>query len=180
MKMLVAIIPFIAFVLIDRLAGSMAGVIGGAAVSLLLLVQSSANGRRPTILATGSAVLFCGLLIGLLDKQPSESIIAVRFIVSSGLLLILLASMAAGAPLPMQERRNPVLLEALDSTRLVRTSYAISSAWALAFAIVACSEFALLLFPVPREAEFVAVTLAMIGACSFTAFILQSARVPRD
>ena len=180
MKMLLSVLPFFAFALIDRLGGSMAGVIGGAVVSVLLLVRSSARGQRPAILEIGSAVLFCGLLVGMLDKQPADSIIAVRFIVSSGLLLILLGSMAFGAPLPVQERRNQVLSEAPDSTRLIRASYAISSVWALAFAIVACAEFALLFFSLPRETEIVAVSAAMIGAGSFTALNLRGARVPGD
>ncbi len=95
MGILLAFAPFIAFVFINRVAGSLWGLIAGVIVSLILLSRDwLAAGRSLKILDIGTALLFGVLVLYSLLAKPTWSVIAVRLRVDTGLLLILLASMA--------------------------------------------------------------------------------------
>jgi len=88
--MLLAFAPFIAFAAIDRLVGPAEGMFAGFAVSAALLVRDWSQGRRAKVLEIGTAALFGVLGCYALLADPAWSLMGVRLVVDSGLLLIVL------------------------------------------------------------------------------------------
>lgn len=114
-------------------------------------------------------MLFAGLALYTVWGGTTWSVIGVRLCVDTGLFLIVLISMAAGRPFTLQYARERVALEFWDRPEFVRTNYVITGVWALAFAVMAVAELALLYVPgfSPR-AGIMAVILALVGAVKFT------------
>ncbi|MFO1047161.1 MAG: hypothetical protein U1E52_04595 [Geminicoccaceae bacterium] len=169
MGMLLAFAPFIAFAVVERLAGSTAGLIAGALVATCLLLRDLIKGSTPKVLEVGTAILFAGLALYALLIRPAWSVIGVRLVVDAGLLLIVLGSMALRRPFTMQYAREQVAPELWDSAEFVRTNYVITSVWGLAFAVMVAAELALLTVPgMPPRLGIAAIILALVGAVRFT------------
>ena len=97
-----------------------------------------------------------------------------RLLFFGGLLLVVLASMAAGRPFTLQYARDQVAPEFWDQPEFIRTNYVITGAWALAFAVMVLAELALLYMPgLPPHAGVVAIILALVGAVKFTGWYPQ-------
>jgi hypothetical protein len=171
-----AFAPFIAFAVVDRLIGSTEGLLAGAAVSLALLVRDRTSGAREIkILDAGTAVLFCGLACFAVMAKPDWSIVAVRLVVDTGLLLIVLLSLAIGKPFTLQYAREQVSPEFWNTREFYRTNVVISSAWALAFAVMVVAELILLYQPdVPRRVGVIAIVVALVAAVKFTSWYPES------
>lgn len=178
MGMLLAFAPFIAFAVIDRLVGSTAGLLAGAAVSTILLVRDVMSpARLIKILDVGTFVLFCGLALYAYLLQPDWSIIAVRLFVDTGLLLIVLVSLAVRKPFTLQYAREQVSAELWDTPEFYRTNVVISAAWALAFGVMVVAELVLLYQPdISHRAGVIAIVLALVGAVKFTSWYPESRR----
>ena len=170
MSILLAFTPFIVFALIDRLVGSTEGLIAGALVSAALLARDwMTSGRTPKLLEIGTMLLFGGLTLYAVLEEPTWSVIGVRLCVDSGLLLIVLVSMAVGRPFTLQYAREQVAREFWDSSEFLHTNYVITAVWALAFLVMVMAEFALLYVPsLPRRIGIIAIVLALVGAVKFT------------
>ena len=170
MGILLAFAPFIAFALVDRLAGSTEGLVVGALVSIVLIVRDvMAAGRSPKILEIGTAILFCALALYAIVGAPTWSVIGVRLRVDAGLLAIVLISMAIGRPFTLQYAREQVAAEYHDRPEFLRTNYVITGVWALAFAVMVVAELVLLYLPdVPRHWGILAIVGALVGAVKFT------------
>jgi hypothetical protein len=170
MNILLAFIPFIIFAVLDRLLGPTQGLIGGAAASVALLARDWVRpGRVVKILEVGTTVLFGALALYAVFAHPSWSIIAVRLAVDAGLLVIVLLSMAMGKPFTLQYAREKVAKEHWDSPAFLRTNYVITSAWALAFAVMVLAELALLYRPsLSPRIGMIAIVLALVAAVKFT------------
>jgi hypothetical protein len=169
MGILLAFAPFIAFAVVDRLAGSTEGLVAGAVVSTGLLLRDLIRGRAAKVLEIGTAILFGGLALYALLSQPAWSVIGVRLVVDAGLLLIVLASMAMRRPFTLQYAREQVAPELWDAPEFVHTNYVITAVWALAFAVMVAAELALLTVPgMPPRIGIAAIVLALIGAVKFT------------
>lgn len=109
--------------------------------------------------------------------RPAWSVIGVRLCVDAGLLLVVLASIAAGRPFTLQYAREQVAPELWDRPEFIRTNYAISAAWALAFAVMVAAEAALLTVPgLPTRIGVAAIVLALVGAFKFTGWYPQHRR----
>jgi hypothetical protein len=175
---LLAFAPFLAFAIIDRVAGSVEGLIAGAVVALCLLVRDwMTPGRTPKILEVGTAILFGALALYALLAAPTWSVIGVRLCVDVGLLAIVLVSIAVGRPFTLQYARERVP-EALWSTPAFRrVNYVITAAWALAFAVMVAAELCLLYVPgFPQRAGIIAIVVALIAAVKFTGWYPEHAR----
>ena len=170
MGILIAFAPFIIFAGIDRLIGSTEGLIAGALVSAVLLGRDWLTpGRSPKVLEIGTFVLFGLLALVAVVFNPAWSIIGVRLCVDSGLLLVVLFSIAVGRPFTLQYAREQVAPELWNSPVFVRTNYVITGAWALAFVIMVIAELVLLYMPdVPPRFGIIATILALVGAIKFT------------
>jgi hypothetical protein len=170
MGILLAFAPFIVFAVVDRVATPSAGLIASALVSAALLLRDIVTpGRAPKILEIGTFVLFGGLALYAIFGGASLSVIGVRLLLDSGLLLIVLGSMAVRQPFTLQYAREQVAPELWESPTFIRTNYIITGVWALAFAVMVIAELALLYVPdLPPRAGIIAIVIALIGAVKFT------------
>jgi hypothetical protein len=170
MGILLAFAPFIVFAIVERVAGSLEGLIAATLVSIALLVRDwMSPSRSPKILEIGTAILFGGLALYTIVAKPSWSVIAVRLCVDGGLLLIVLISMALRRPFTLQYAREQVAPEFWDSPSFVRTNYVITAVWALAFVMMVLAELALLFVPsLPPRIGILAIVAALVGAMKFT------------
>ena len=152
MGMLLAFAPFIAFAVVDRLAGSVEGLCAGFAVSALMLIRDQfSRERSPKILEIGTAILFGALALYTLFGDPAWSIIGVRLVVDAGLLLIVLISIAIRRPFTLQYAREQVSQDLWTSEEFVRTNYVITAVWALAFVALVAADLVLINMPdLPR------------------------------
>jgi predicted membrane-bound dolichyl-phosphate-mannose-protein mannosyltransferase len=178
MGILLAFAPFIVFAIVDRAAGALAGLIAGAIVALILLVRDwLVVGRSVKILDIGTAFLFAGLVLYSLLAKPTWSVIAVRLCVDTGLLLIVLVSMAVGRPFTVQYAREQVKPEFWNSSEFRRTNYLITGVWALAFAVMVATELILLYAPgLPPRIGIIVIILALVGAVKFTGWYPEHVR----
>lgn len=173
MGILLAFSPFIAFVIIERIIGVPAGLAAGAAVAAILIVRDRIKGGREIkILEAGTFILFGGLAAYAYSAQEVPwSIAAVRLRVDSGLLLIVLASIALRRPFTLQYARDQVSSDLWESREFVRTNYVIAAVWALAFAIMVVADIMLVYLPdLPHAIAIVVTVLALYAAAKFTAW----------
>src|ERR1700733_15458525 len=178
MGILLAFAPFIVFALVDRIASPTAGLIAGALVSAALLLRDILTpGRAPKILEVGTVVLFGGLALYAVFGVAALSVIGVRLLVDSGLLLIVLGSIAVRQPFTLQYAREQIAPELWDNPKFIRTNYIITGVWALAFAVMVVAELALLYVPgLPRRVGVIAIVVALIGAVKFTGWYPERVR----
>ena len=178
MGILLAFAPFLVFAVVDRMAGPLAGLIAGALVALVLLARDWLGaGRSVKILDIGTTLLFAGLVLYSFLAQPTWSVIAVRLCVDTGLLLIVLASLAVGRPFTMQYAREQVQPELWNSSEFRRTNYLITGVWALAFAVMVVAELILLYAPgLPPRVGIIVIILALVGAVKFTGWYPEHVR----
>jgi hypothetical protein len=158
------------FALVDRIASPSAGLIAGALVSAALLLRDIVtSGRATKILEVGTFVLFGGLALYAMFGGAALSVIGVRLLVDSGLLLIVLGSIAVRKPFTLQYAREQVAPELWESPTFIHTNYVITGVWALAFVVMVIAELALLYVPdLPPRAGVIAIVIALVGAVKFT------------
>jgi FtsH-binding integral membrane protein len=170
MGILLAFAPFIGFAVIDSLLGSTEGLIVGFAISAALLARDwlSPN-RSPKVLEIGTAVLFGGLALYALLRRPDWSLMGVRLAVDSGLLLIVLVTIAIRQPFTLQYAREQVPQEMWASPEFTRTNYVITAVWALAFMALVAADLLLVYVPeLPPRFGIIVTILALVGAIKFT------------
>jgi hypothetical protein len=178
MGLLLAFLPFIVFAIVDRFVGPTEALLLAALVSFILLLRDwFILGKAPKILDIGTATLFSGLALYALLGGPMGSIFAVRLAVDTGLLAVVLISIAIRRPFTLQYAREQVARELWDSPTFVRTNYVITSVWALAFAVMAAADALLLYAPdVPAKVGIVATIVALVGAIRFTGWYPERVR----
>lgn len=184
MGILLAFAPFLTFAIVDRFAGPLEGLIAGVLIALLLLARDwLPAGRSVKVLDIGTTLLFVGLVLYSFLAKPTWSVIGVRPCVDTGLLVIVLASMAIGRPFTMQYAREQVEPELWNSPEFRRTNYIITGVWALAFAVMMSAEIVLLYVPgISPRAGIIVIILALVGAVKFTGWYPEHAKIhtPRN
>lgn len=169
MNILVSFIPFIVFALFDRLVGPFEGLLLATAVSIALVVRERIAGRTPKILEVGSVILFGALTLYVFFAGDNLPLMAVRLLVDSGLLAIVLVSIAIGTPFTIQYAREKVPEQYWQSPRFRKTNLVITWVWALAFAITVAADAVLLFAPqVPPQFGTIVIILSLVAAFKFT------------
>lgn len=178
MSLLLAFLPFLVFAVIDRFVGPTEALLLAALVSFVLLLRDwFILGKMPKILDIGTTILFSGLALYAVLGGPMGSVLAVRLAVDAGLLAIVLISIVIRRPFTLQYAREQVERELWDSPVFIRTNYAITSVWALAFAVMVAADVVLLYAPdVPTMVGIVATVAALAGAIRFTGWYPQRVR----
>jgi hypothetical protein len=124
MGILLAFAPFLAFAIVDRLMGSVDGLVAGAVISAALLVRDWLRpNAAPKILEIGTFILFAALALYAALGAPEWSIMDVRLRVDGGLLLIVLVTMLIGKPFTLQYAREQVDRGLWTTPAFVRTNY---------------------------------------------------------
>ena len=172
MGILLAFAPFIVFAVLDRFTGPLWSLAAGTAVSAVLLLRDVLRpGRQPKLLEIGTFLLFGGLTVYMLLRGSSLSVIGVRVCVDSGLLLIVLMSMALRRPFSLQYAKEEVPVQYWNTPEFLRTNDVISGVWAVAFALMVLAELALLYAPqIPHRAGVIIIIVALVGAVKFTSW----------
>lgn len=178
MNILLAFAPFIAFAVVDRLAGSVEGLLAGAAVSGALIARDWFGHRRsPKMLELGTLVLFCTLAAYAILGTPAWSIMDVRLRVDAGLLLIVLVSLIVRRPFTLQYAREQVAPGLWSSPEFRRTNDVITGVWALAFLVLVLADLLLIYRPdIPPRFGIIATVLALVGAAKFTGWYPERKR----
>lgn len=182
MSILLSFAPFIAFALVDRFVGSLAGLVAGAAAAgLLVLHEVLVRRRAPKLLEVGTLLLFAGLAAYAALAAPDWSVLGVRLRVDAGLLLVILFTLAIGRPFTLQYAREQVAPEFWSDPRFLQTNVVISAVWALAFAVLVLADLVMMFWQqVPLRAGIVATVLALVGAARFTAWYPKRATAAAD
>jgi hypothetical protein len=180
MGMLLAFAPFVVFVTLEHAIGPAFSLAAGTMMSALLLLRDLLRPeRQPKFLEIGTFLLFGGLTLFMAASGIEASVLGVRVCVDSGLLLIVLLSLAMGHPFTLQYAREKVHPSFWHSPHFLRTNYIISGAWALAFLVMVSIEWAMLLVPaLPHRLGIVVIVLALLGALRFTRWYPARLRLP--
>jgi hypothetical protein len=178
MGILLAFAPFIEFVVLDELLGSIEGLLAGIIMSAGLLIRDwMSEDREPKIIEIGTAIFFCGLAIQALLLDPAWSIDGVRLRVDSGLLIMILVTLAIRQPFTLQYAREQVATEFWEGPEFIRTNYVVAAVWALAFSVVVIVELILLYWPeVPPRVGILVTIAALVGAVKFTSWYPERRR----
>jgi len=173
MNILLAFAPFIVFVIIERAVGVLEGLAAGAIVSAGLVLRDWISPeRRVKLMETGTFVLFSGLtLYAPMVDGESWTISEARLRVDTGLLFIILLTLALRRPFTLAYAREKEPEYVWKARSFARMKYAIAAAWALAFAVMAATDALLVYRPQLPQGIAIAVTLAALaGAMKFTAW----------
>jgi hypothetical protein len=169
MGVLLGFLPFLTFAVLSVLQGAALGLIAGGAVSAGLMIRALISGVTPKILEAGTFLLFAVLALYVVVAGQELSVIAVRLCVDVGLLAIILISMAVRRPFTLQYAREQVAPEHRTSERFIRTNYAITAGWAVAFLVMVGAESMMLAAPqLPRQWGTIAIAAALLGGMWFT------------
>jgi hypothetical protein len=163
MGILVAFSPFLVFALVDRLFGSTEGLIAGAVTSGALLLRDWISRHRSLkILEVGTLCLFSVLSLYALLASPTWSIVGVRLCVDTGLLMIVLISIAVRRPFTVQYAREQVSQELWNTPQFIHINYAITTVWAAAFLVMVITDLIMLYLPAVPLSVGVLVTIAAL------------------
>jgi hypothetical protein len=182
MNVLLAFSPFIAFAVVDRLAGPTVGLIAGAVVSAALIARDYFRpGGSAKVLEIGTVVLFAALAIYAVAAGPDWSILGVRLCVDAGLLAIVVVSIIIGQPFTLQYVRDQVAKEHWERPEFVRTNYVITAAWAAAFGILVLADIVMLYVPdISLRFGVILSILALVAAYKFTVWHPERVRSRLD
>lgn len=166
MNILLAFAPFIMFVIIERTVGVLEGLAAGAVLSAGLVLRDWLQPeRRAKLLETGTFLLFVGLtLYAPMVDGESWTISETRLRVDTGLLFIVLLTMALRRPFALAYAREKEPEYVWKNARFVRMHYVITTAWALAFAAMVAADLLLAFQPRLPQVISVAVTIAALAA----------------
>ncbi len=172
MGILLAFAPFFVFVVVERLLGITAGLVGATITSGGLLVRNAVGGKKTMkVLEVGTVLLFGGLAAYTLIVNAAWSVPAVRLCVDAGLLLVVLVSIAVRQPFTLQYAREQVSRELWNRPEFVRTNYLITAVWAAAFALMVAADLMMLYVPsLPTFVAIIVTVLAIWGAARFTSW----------
>jgi hypothetical protein len=179
MGMLMAFAPFMTFVVVERIAGTVPALLSAAIVSAGMLVRDWIVRRAtPKVLETGTAILFVGLAIIALTTQANWSIPAVRLRVDAGLLLVVLISIIIRKPFTIQYAQEHAAPEVWRKPEFVRVNYVISAVWAAAFVVMVAADLVMVYVPsVPASISVLVTIVALYAAIKFSSRYPESLRV---
>jgi hypothetical protein len=176
MNLLLGFAPFLAFALLSHTVGSLPGLLAAALVSAMLVLREVARGREPKLLELGTLLLFGGLSIYTLVAAPAWSIMGVRLVVDTGLLLIVLGSLLIDKPFTIQYAKEDVPQELWNTPAFLATDRTITGVWAVVFVLLIVADILLLDAPqVPHRVGILLTIAALVGGVKFTQRIADSA-----
>lgn len=180
MNLLWGFAPFFAFVIVERLAGIMPGLLAACAVSVLITLRDAIRGGwHPKWLEIGTLLLFGGLAAyGLVSPIENWTIAQVRLCIDTGLLLIVLTSLAVGHPFTLPYARESTPREIWNTPRFLHVNKVICIAWAIAFAVMVAADLLLVYAPqLPHVIAIGVTVVALFAAAKFTTQYPQRAKV---
>lgn len=153
--------PFILFAILMRLSVDLALWVAFA-VAFTIGIRAFLETQLLRMLDMGSVALFALLALYRGFVDPGLSAAAVRVIVDSGLLAVVMLSLALQHPFTIQYAHD-VTQDDWDSPEFLRANYVLSTVWALALAVTTAADAA-----IPMTEAVAAGLLAFAGALAFT------------
>ncbi|MEG2803657.1 hypothetical protein [Stenotrophomonas sp.] len=177
MNILIGLLPFILFALVERLAGIPAGLCAGALSALALCLRDWTGPRRHSglielvsLLLFGSLAVYAGLY------SPHWTVMGVRIVVDAILLLVMLASMLIGRPFTLGYAKADADPADWLSPRFIRSHYVVSGVWTGALAVVVLADALILFWPRATLAGVALIVAALMAASRFTSRYAASLR----
>ncbi len=168
MSLMLGFAPFILFAVLMRLSVDLA-LWASLAAAFSIGIRAFLHTRVLKLLDAGSTVVF-GLLAlykGFLD--PALPAPAVRLIVDTALLAVVVASLIARQPFTLQYAREEVAPEHWDDPVFVRANYVIAAVWAFALAVMALADGTATFNPrMPITGAVAAGLVALAAALTFS------------
>lgn len=177
MNILIGLLPFFVFALVERLAGISAGLCAGALSALVLCARDWTGPRRHSgLIELVSLLLFGALAVYAGLYAPHWTVIGVRLVVDTALLLVMLSSMLIGRPFTLgYAKANGDPADWL-SPRFIRSHYVVSGVWTAALGVVVLADAMILLWPRATLAGVAVIVAALLAAGRFTARYAASLR----
>lgn len=177
MNILLGLLPFLVFALLEHAAGIAAGLSGAALTALGLCLRDWTGPRQHCgVIELLSLLLFGGLAVYAGVYAPNWSVMGVRITVDAVLLMVMLASMLIGRPFTLGYTRPDTEPALWLSPRFIRGHYVVSGMWTAALAVVVLADALILVWPGTVLAGGVAMVLALLTASRFTAHYAASLR----
>ena len=147
MTIFLILAPYGAFAILMVLTSAATSLFVSAAICLAVIAYDAIGGRSLKVLGAGSAVLFIalGAYVTLIDSSLSSA--QVKLTIDAGMLAISLGSLIMRRPFTLQYAREAVDAETALRPEFVKANYVISSAWALAFVLMAMANLLLIYIP---------------------------------
>lgn len=169
MGILLSFSPFIAFAILMRSTSAQIALFAGAAIAVVLVVRELASGKSVKVLEAGTAVLFGALGLYVTLVPSAWSILGVRLAVDTGLLAIVLISIAIRLPFTLQYAREQVPAEIAALPAFLAVNTVITWGWAGAFAVMVLADVIMLYLPqVPLWIGIALTVAAFVAAVWFT------------
>lgn len=177
MNILIGLLPFLVFAVLERLAGVTAGLGAGALTALALCLRDWAGARRHCgLLELVSLVLFGAMAVYAGVYAPDWSLMGVRLVVDAALLLVMLVSMLIGRPFTLGYAKADADPADWLSPRFIRSHYVVSGVWTAALAVIVLADGLILLWPRAVGAGAALIIVVLLAAGRFTARYAASLR----
>ena len=177
MNILFAFAPYIAFFLVMQLVSVDAGLWAALAVAVLNAGRDWARSGSAKVLELGTVLLFAALATFTSLEHWMWTVMTVRLAVDTGLLAIVLVSLAIGRPFTLQYARERVPEQYWHSPLFLTVNRRITWAWAGAFAALVVAHAAVVFVPaVPWWLDIAATIFALAAAVRFTAWYPEHVR----
>jgi hypothetical protein len=174
---LLSFAPLIAFHVLTGVQSIQLALEVAAGLALVVIaVDQALSTQGVKILNLGSFVLFAALALYGLVAGPAWNPLWVRLLVNLGLLVIVLATLAARQPFTLQYARQETPPELWATPGFLHVNYVISFVWAAVFAVLVAADVARLFAPgIPRWLDTSVGIAGLVIAFKFTKWYPEQA-----
>ena len=177
MNILLGFAPYIASFGLMHIGSVVAGLWAAFVVALAIVVHGWVRRRSTKILEVGNLVLFATLALFTMVTHWEWTLMAVRLVAHTGLLILILTSLALGRPVTVQYARERVPQQYWDTPQFLAVNRTITWVWAAAFAVMVASHAAAVVMPdMPVGIDVVITVSALVGAYKFSTWYSERAR----
>jgi hypothetical protein len=147
MTIFLILAPYGVFAVLTLVTSAAVSLFGAAAICVAVIVFDVVRGRSVKILGAGSVVTFAavGAYVTLVD--PGLSISGAKLAVDTGILLVVLTSIAFRMPFTLQYARETVDAEIVRLPEFIRANYAITWAWTGSMLLMMVGNVAMIYVP---------------------------------
>ena len=148
MTIFLILAPYGTFALLMMVTSAAVSLFATAAICLATIaVECIVRGRSVKILPAGAVVTFATVGSYVLLADPGMSASVVKFSVDTGMLLVILASIAIRRPFTLQYATEEVDAETAKLPGFIRANYIISWVWAASMVAMMIGNVALIYVP---------------------------------
>jgi hypothetical protein len=169
MSILLAFTPFILFAILERVGPLALALAAGAIAAAVLSIRDWRQTGTLKLLDAGAFVLFGGLALLVFVADVRMSVMLVRVVVDSGLVLIAAGSLAVGRPFTLAYTPNAMPAEPTARRIFMRTHAIVTLVWTLAFLTLVGADALIEWAPeVPPVVGIGLIVAAFFGAIRFS------------